>query len=113
MNQAIEFIQTLERLAEKAGVWEKKVPQESRPSHINRPGYANWNQIKKIHALWNQVSRQPDAKSKKAALNTFINKHFKIQFIEWLPIELVGKVIKTLEVMKKQAIEKGEIKCSA
>jgi phage gp16-like protein len=106
-EQAKDLIDRMEVNAVNAGLWEKK-PGQTHSAMINRPGYATWQQIKKIYALWNSVSRQPDAASRKKALNTFLSNHFGISFVDWLPSEMVGKVIRTLEAMRAQEQKKGK-----
>jgi len=107
-TQAKDLIDKLEASAISSGVWKKK-PGIDHSSMIARPGYATWAQIKKIHAMWNEVSRQQDPESRTKALNTFLEKHFGITFIEWLPIDKVAKVIRTLAAMRAQKeMKKGE-----
>jgi len=105
-GQAKEVIDKLEASAVSAGVWQKRDGRDH-ASVLGRPGYASLKQINKIHAMWEDVSRQPDAESRRKALNTFLEKHFGISFIEWLPIEKVSKVIRTLAAMKIQEEKKG------
>jgi phage gp16-like protein len=99
-EEAGVLIAFMEANAISAGVWQKRPAQDS--GAINRPGYATSAQIAKIKAIWHDVSRQPDAESRKKALNTFLTKHFGISFIDWLPTEMVSKVIRTLEAMRAQ-----------
>jgi phage gp16-like protein len=106
-EQAKDLIDRMEVNAVNAGVWEKK-PGADHSAMINRPGFATWKQIKMIHAMWGEVSRQPDQASRKKALNTFLNNHFGISFVDWLPSEMVQKVVMTLGRMKHQAEKRGE-----
>jgi hypothetical protein len=67
-----------------------------------RRGYATPGQMCKIVHLWWSVSTQKTDAEKQAALNHFLGNHWSVDRLEWLPIEFVGKVIKTLLVMKGQ-----------
>jgi hypothetical protein len=69
----------------------------------SRPGYATYGQLCKILYLWWDVSVQKTDIGKWTALQTFIKNKWSLDRIEWLPIELVSKVIRTLEAMAKQA----------
>jgi hypothetical protein len=105
-DQAKDLVKKLEVNAISAGFWKKRQGQ-NHSAMIGSPGYASWGQVKKICAMWAEVSRQPDAESKRKALNTFLTNHFGISFIEWLPQEMVSKVIRTLAAMRAQEQKKG------
>jgi len=67
----------------------------------SRSGYATYGQLCKIVYLWWDVSVQKTDIGKWEALRTFIKNKWEIERIEWMPIELVSKAIRTLEAMKK------------
>ena len=69
---------------------------------------STYAQQSKIKHLWAAVSRVSEADQPRA-LNQFLEKRFAISRLEWLPRESVGKVIRTLETMAKQAKSKEEV----
>ncbi|HSV43254.1 MAG TPA: phage protein GemA/Gp16 family protein [Candidatus Bathyarchaeia archaeon] len=75
----------------------------------SRPGYATYGQLCKIVYLWWEVSVQKTDIGKWEALRTFIKNKWEIDRIEWMPIELVSKVIKTIEAMQKQQVKPQEV----
>lgn len=68
--------------------------------HGSRKGYATYGQLCKIVMLWWDVSEMTTDIGRWTALNKFVGNKWQIDSVEWLPIELVGRVIKTLEAMK-------------
>lgn len=56
-------------------------------------------QLQKIWALWNEVSRAPLAK-RKVALQAFLLNRYKINAVNWLTKELAVKVIEGLKKMR-------------
>lgn len=93
-NQAVEFTNTLAIIAEQKGVYTKKKP--------SRNDYAYPAQIYKIRMLWASKSFMNTEEAKEKALNKFLANKFKISRIEWLPREMVGKVIKSIESIKRK-----------
>jgi hypothetical protein len=76
----------------------------------SRRGYATSGQLKKIIMLWWQASCMKTDAGKWEALRTFIRNKWEIERFEWLPIELVGKIIKTIEAMvpREQSTKENE-----
>jgi hypothetical protein len=68
---------------------------------------ATYKQQAMIRAMWDEVSKAPESERAKA-LNAFLEKRFKVSHIRWLPREAAGKVIRTLETMKKQQTKNNE-----
>ena len=97
-SKAKEIINTLEKRAIQVGVWTKKKGRFEELGY--RPCMALPAQLRKIEALWMQVSRQKTVAEKRRALNVFLENRFKIARIEWLPDTLVPKVLKALTVMQ-------------
>jgi hypothetical protein len=96
-QQAAELIDKLERMAISAGKW-RKCPGKQAPV----PGRATPKQRAMLIAKWYQVSRAPDDQKVKA-LDKLINNTFGIACLAWLPMEMVGKVAKVLDIMKAQS----------
>jgi hypothetical protein len=65
-----------------------------------RPGWAYPGQLRKIEAIWSEVSRAEGDEAKRKALNTFLGHHFGVASMEWLPVETVPKVLRALFAMK-------------
>jgi hypothetical protein len=101
-EQAVKFIQSLVKVAEKKGVYVKKQPEFSNLG--DRNDYAYPAQLRKIKAMWSAVSRMETSKQKADALNSFLKNKFKIERIEWLPREMVGRVIKSISSIKKDKV---------
>jgi hypothetical protein len=76
--------------------------------HADSNEVATFKQQAMIRAMWNEVSRAPESE-RAQALNNFLEKRFQISHIRWLPRERVGKVIRTLEAMKKQQPKPEEV----
>jgi len=93
-TDAKECIQTLMRLVP-SGVLR---PRPDAPSRL----VASYAQQAYIRGLWDKVSRVEGKEERARALNSFIEKRFRVSHIKWLPRGDVGKVIHTLEAMQKQ-----------
>ena len=97
-QQANDLIWELEEIAVEMGVWEKR----DKNKHFKRPPeLASIAQMNKIRAIWYQVSYMDTLQEKRKALDNFLFKHFGCELKE-LYANQVGKVIKTLNQMKKQ-----------
>jgi hypothetical protein len=97
-EQATEFVNSLAKMAEKKGVYVKHEPAFSNLGSRNDMAYPG--QLRKIKALWFEKSRMQSSDDKLKALNSFLKNKFKIDRIEWLPRNMVGKVIKSIESIK-------------
>lgn len=75
----------------------------------SRQGYATYGQLCRIIYLWWDVSVQKTDIGRWEALRTFIKNKWALDRIEWLPIELVSKVIRTMEAMAKQQAKTREV----
>ena len=103
-DKAKELIELLSSRASAAGLW---VPRRKQKTALpfeelgNRPGFASPAQLRKVCAMWDQVSRVESADRRKA-LESLLARQYRIEKLEWLPEHLVGKVVKTLSIMQKQ-----------
>lgn len=101
LDQARELIKKLEYIAIGAGAWKPK--RTMRWDNLdNRPGMATPLQLRHLEGLWVSVSRQPTLHEKQEAFNHFLNNRFGIARIEWIPIEMVSKIKRTLMIMRSQ-----------
>ncbi len=68
--------------------------------------YATSRQVKKIFALWRQVSRADDASGIRRTLRSFLRRRYHVSNPDRMPRRIAPKVIKTLSVMKEQQAAK-------
>ncbi|MBD3241477.1 MAG: DUF1018 domain-containing protein [Chitinivibrionales bacterium] len=59
-------------------------------------------QVRKIAALWRQVTRAEDNQGRRRTLDSFIQHKYHVPRLGMLPRRMVPKVIKALSVMKQQ-----------
>lgn len=90
------FISNLRRLVPNAGGYAHK-KYDNLPV---RPGRASPAQLRKIEAIWKTVSRQPNAASRKTALDKFCKRILGIESILWIEHDQVNKIIKAMMAMK-------------
>jgi hypothetical protein len=98
-SQADELIQTLEHVAVKDGVWNRKEYSEKHERLVNRPGMATPAQLRMVEGLWADLYPETDRK-REAALRTYLFRFFKVSDPRFLDIETVNKVIHALKQMK-------------
>ena len=100
-HHATEFITQLVKKSQGKGVYNPTPNPDPRfNARGNRHGEAYPAQLRKIEAMWCEVSRMQTIEEKRAALNSFLKNKWNIERIEWLPKNLVGRVIKTIASMK-------------
>lgn len=68
-----------------------------------RPGMASAPQLRKIEAIWDDVSRVEDPEQRAKALRSFIFRVAKVSDIRFLNRAGAGKVINALEAMSGKA----------
>jgi len=95
-NQAKQLIQTLYKLS---GQKPKKRFDElnHRPSYFASPA-----QLRKIEAMWANVSYKKTARERRRALNAFIKRITGVSDLLWLQANDVHKVIKAIQTMEKR-----------
>jgi hypothetical protein len=69
----------------------------------NREDMAYPEQLRMIEAMWCEVSYAPTIEGKQEAFQKFIKNKWGIERVEWLPRNLVGRVVKTIQAMKQGA----------
>ena len=102
-TQAGKLIRNMESLAKEMGIdVGGRSKRTRRREWARRPGMATPAQLRKIEAMWSGVSRQRTAGEKRKALGAFLEKRFGVSDLAFVTHEMPGKIIHTLEVMKKQ-----------
>ncbi len=100
--QAELMIQRLRYIAEKAGKWKHSKGNKTKYDDLgDREGFASPRQIRKIEAMWCDVSYQPDQEAKLRALNKFVFRFFHVSNLRFLEDWQAHKIIKSLQAMTK------------
>lgn len=109
-SQSEELVRGLESEAIQRGVWTKFEGKSRFESYGQRSGMATPAQLRKIEALWKDVSDIKDQKSRVKALRTFLDRHFMVADLRFLDQNKTKKVIHTLNnmVMRKKAVSQAE-----
>jgi len=118
INQAMSFIDELEKLALKiqgdrytakmekaAEAFEGKQPKRF-DGLENRPGMASGAQLRKIEALWSDISIIPEPEPRARALRRFITRIVKVADMRFLDSQGASKIINALNAMQKRESEK-------
>lgn len=112
LHQAHTFIDELEKLAlkieqEQYEKQRKEARQQEEPERFsnldNRPGMASAPQLRKIEAMWQDISIIPEPDARGRALRHFINRITGVADMRFLDSEGAGKVINALNAMQKKA----------
>lgn len=125
VQQATSFIDELEKLAlqlqgdryqakkdearQKAEEAEAQKPK--RFDHLdNRPGMASGAQLRKIEAMWQDISIIPEPEPRARALRQFIKRIVKVADMRFLNSQDAGKVINALSAMSEREMEPEKAK---
>lgn len=101
--QAESLIQDLEAKAISAGVWEKRTASKKFEEWgRRRGGMASPPQLRKIEAMWEDVSRAETLEDRKKALRSFLTRVAKVSDLRFLDSEGAGKVINALTAMQNK-----------
>lgn len=115
LHQAHSFIEELEKLASQVQVERYQAQREEakqkaeaeKPKRFdnldNRPGMASAPQLRKIEAMWQDISIIPEPDARARALRHFIKRITGVADMRFLDIEGAGKVINALKAMQKKA----------
>jgi len=99
LRQADALIDDLKR---KAGQEPRQQRKATRHNDLEgRPGMATPPQLRKIEAIWSEVSRAEDPESRAKALRSIVGRIAKVSDLRFLDREGASKVINALEAMKK------------
>lgn len=101
-RQAELMIQRLRYIAEKTGKWKHSEGNKTKYDDLgDREGFASPRQLRKIEAMWCDVSYQPDQEAKLRALNKFVYGFFHVSNIRFLEDWQARKIIRALQEMKE------------
>lgn len=115
LHQAISFITELEKLASKVQTERfqtqrdeaKQKAEEAKPKRFdnldNRPGMASAPQLRKIEAMWQDISIIPEPDARGRALRHFIKRISGVADLRFLDSQGAGKVINALNAMQKKS----------
>lgn len=101
-EQASDLIDALEERAVEKGVWIKHENALKYEALGDRPGMASPGQLRKVEALWRDITLMERKEDLTRTLRAFVNRRFGVSDIRFLDADKVRKVIYTLEHMKRQ-----------
>lgn len=102
-SQAGKLIRDMEALARGMGIDVGR--RGRRREWKRRPGMATPRQLRKIEAMWADVSRQKTAADKRAALGKFLERRWGVSDLAFVTHEMPPRIIAALEAMKMQKQE--------
>ena len=70
------------------------------PRSIKKGPFVDESVMRKIEAMWKDVSYMTTDEDREAAFRKFIEKRFHVSDIRFITQEMVHKIIKTLQAMK-------------
>ena len=114
LNQAQEFIKDLEVVAIKHQHSKDAPPYQSEKQTKrfndleNRPGMATPPQLRKIEAMWQNISIIPDQDARNRALRRFVHRIAAVADVRFLDREGASKVINALNAMERRNDKKPE-----
>lgn len=122
LMQAKSFIDELEKLALKTQGERDQAEREAAYQNAeaatpkrfdnldNRPGMASGAQLRKIEAMWSDISIVPDHDARGRALRRFIHRITGVSDMRFLDSQGASKVINAMNAMQKQATEPAKAK---
>lgn len=107
-KQATEFLTSLRKDAEEAGVWENKRSfNKYKFNNLeDREDMATPKQLRMIEAMWADYSKFNTQEERAKAFRSFIFKRFKLSDIKFIDKPTASKVIHALQKMVQQKKEK-------
>jgi len=100
--QADLLIRDLELKAVAAGVFEQRPGRRKKFEDLSgRGGMATPAQLRKIEAMWQDVSRASDPEQRRKALRSFVERVAKSSDLRFLDQDGAGKVINALKKMSQ------------
>jgi hypothetical protein len=101
-EQAEIFIKHLEPMAIEKGVWTPYKGQSAYEDLGYREGMASPAQLRKIEAVWKDISAGGGGKARKKALRNWLHKYFGVSDLRFLSTARVNDVIHALGKIKKR-----------
>lgn len=69
----------------------------------DRDGMASPRQLRMLEASWVQRSRAEDLAAKQAAFRDFLRNRFRIERVEWIPSDMVGRILRAIQAVDPDA----------
>jgi hypothetical protein len=104
--QAEFLINNLEAIAIKRGVWGKHYGRSAYEDLGNRDGMATPKQLRKIDAIWKDISKSTSVNRRRKAFRGWLFKYFKVSDLRFVDSVMVSKIIHTLEKMRARDLSK-------
>jgi len=107
-GQAEELLQSLKCKAAEIGAYKSKTGSHYTKYNNMSGRYGMWTpaQLRKIDAMWKNISNQPTDTAKEKALNSFIERITGKKRLSFLTQNEISKVIKAIQVMEQNQKEK-------
>ena len=107
LHAAGALIEELEGMAISAEVWKRKEGSRQRFNELSGRSndMATPAQLRKIEAIWQEVSRVEDPTSRAKALRSFIERTAKVSDLRFLSREGSTKIINALTTMQKHKLK--------
>lgn len=104
LNQAEVLIRELKEIAVRTGVWKQRPGRKNKFDEWEgrRGGMATPPQLRKIEAMWQEVSRIDEPEGRKKALRSLLERIVKVSDLRFLDSEGASKVINALSSMQKR-----------
>jgi len=107
--QAAQFIAELEKALNFATELDQKAAPKYKYDNLRgRDGMATPRQLRKIEAMWADVSRAKTDEERTSALRRFLKRIVGVEDLRFLEIWQVKKVIKALEAMRESQEQKKQ-----
>lgn len=107
-ESAKALLDRLSKIAEACGKWKRNTTGKRHEHLADRVGdFATPKQLRMIEALWTEVTFVRGTDEQRKALRHFLDKHFRVSALQFLTQDKVGKVIRTLQAMKRQNAAKA------
>jgi hypothetical protein len=101
-DDASALIGVMEKKAIEMGVWTVPGDRSKHENLGNRPGMASPAQLRKIEAIWKDVTGLGSKEDRVKTLRAFLGRRFKVSDLRFLEADKVKRVICALENMKQQ-----------
>lgn len=100
-TQAASLIDEMQNKAIELGLWEKREDKRQRFNKLaGRPDMASPEQLRKIEAMWQEISHAPEGPERVSALRGFIARIAKVSDLRFLDQDGAGKVLNALKAMQ-------------
>lgn len=104
--QAEFLINNLEAIAKEKGVWEDHGGKSAYEYLGHREAMATPAQLRRIEAMWRDVSKIRGMKKRKKALRAWLDGYFKISDMRFVDSATAAKIMCALKEMKERTLSK-------